>query len=306
VVKFSHGWLPIGVRERLCSGTTDTCPQCSEIETVPHLYRCESRAQWRYRFVIHLHGHLKETKTVHDLRCIIIKGIESWFITGDTNDPESSETVAQIGWFQVLQGYIPEDWTSRQEAFYRSRRRKGKKDYTGKQWTKELIEFFWTHGNTLWKDRCEVAHAPDEDSPGNSNVRLRQAAQHRVQMAYAYAPLMLAHDRQILEVPLEERLQTRTSALRAWAKTMLPAITQSVRDASTQIKTGHQDIRSYFSQATLVTTGDTAATPPVPSPARPNATLLNIRQRFQSARTRMATLSSDIRQYFPGIADGVT
>jgi hypothetical protein len=23
VVKFSHGWLPIGVRERLCSGTTD-------------------------------------------------------------------------------------------------------------------------------------------------------------------------------------------------------------------------------------------------------------------------------------------
>jgi hypothetical protein len=29
--------------------------------------------------------------------------------------------------------------------------RKGKKDYTGKQWTKELIEFFWTHGNTLGK-----------------------------------------------------------------------------------------------------------------------------------------------------------
>jgi hypothetical protein len=69
---------------------------------------------------------------------------------------------------------------------------------------------------------------------------------------------MLAHDRRILEVPLEERLQTRTAALRAWVKTMLPAITQSVHDASTQIKTGHQDIRSYFSQATLATTDDTA------------------------------------------------
>jgi diadenosine tetraphosphatase ApaH/serine/threonine PP2A family protein phosphatase len=103
-------------------------------------------------------------------------------------------------------GYIPEDWTSRQEAFYRRREESNKKDYTGKQWTKELIEFFWTHGNTLWKDRCASAHAPDEDSP-NSNVRLRQAAQHRVQMACRYAPL-LAHDRQILEVPLEERLQT--------------------------------------------------------------------------------------------------
>jgi hypothetical protein len=34
VVKFSHSWLPIGVRERRCSTTTDLCPQCTEIETV--------------------------------------------------------------------------------------------------------------------------------------------------------------------------------------------------------------------------------------------------------------------------------
>jgi hypothetical protein len=98
----------------------------------------QSRAQWRYRFVIHLHGHLKETKTVHDLRCIIIKGIESWFITGDTNDP-SSETVAQIGWFQVLQGYIPEEDLSKKpsiEAEGEKARR------TIQAMMKELIEFF--------------------------------------------------------------------------------------------------------------------------------------------------------------------
>jgi hypothetical protein len=177
VVKFSHGWLPIGVRERRCSGTTDIYPQYSEIETVPHLYRCQARSQWRHRFLIHLTVHLKETNTAAKLCCIIIKGIESWFITGDTNDPESSETIAQIGWLRVLEGYIPEDWTSRQEGFYQRQRRKSKKDYTGRQWTKELIEFFWTHGNTLWKDRCAVAHAPGEDSPDNSSARSRQAAQ---------------------------------------------------------------------------------------------------------------------------------
>jgi hypothetical protein len=32
---------------------------------------------------------------------------------------------------------------------------------------------------------------------------------------------------------------------------------------------------------------------------------LDIRQRSQGARTRMATISSDIRQYFPGIGDGM-
>ena len=215
VVKLSHGWLPIGVRERRCSAMTDLCPQCNEIETVPHLYRCPARAPWRHRFLIHLHGHLKETKTAADIRCIIIKGIENWFLTGGTNDPDSIETVAQIGWFQVLKRYIPKEWTSRQEGFYR-RRRQNKKYYTGEQWTKELMEFFWAHGNTLWKERCAVAHAPGEASLDNSSTRSRQAAHQRVAMAYVHAPIMLAHDRRVLDVPLEERLQSRISELLAW------------------------------------------------------------------------------------------
>jgi hypothetical protein len=86
-----------------------------------------------------------------------------------------------------------------------------------------------------------------ENSPDNSSARVRQAAKQRVETAYAHAPLMLAHDRRVLDVPLEERLQSRTSELLAWAKTMLPVINRSVRDARTQLQTGHQDIRSYFS-----------------------------------------------------------
>jgi hypothetical protein len=67
---------------------------------------------------------------------------------------------------------------------------------------------------------------------------------------------------------------------------MLPVINRNVHDTRAQLQTGHQDIRSYFSQATVI-------------PAHPNVPLLDIRQRFQSARTRMATPSYDIRQYFP-------
>jgi hypothetical protein len=117
----------------------------------------------------------------------------------------------------MLKEYIPNDWTSRQEAFYRRIRRK---DNTGEQWTKKLIEFLWAHSNILWKDRCAAAQAPEEGSPDNSSPRTRQAAQLRVETAYENAPLMLAHDRRIFEVPLEERLQSRTSELLAWAKRM--------------------------------------------------------------------------------------
>jgi hypothetical protein len=80
---------------------------------------------------------------------------------------------------------------------------------------------------------------------------------------------------------------------------MLPVISQSVRDA--QLHTSHQDIRTFFSQAAVLTTAHTATTPTVASLARTNVLLLDIRQRFQSARTRMVTLSSGIHRYFAGI-----
>jgi hypothetical protein len=107
VVKLTpHIWLPKRVRERRCSVTSDLCRHCNEVETVPHLYRCQSRETWRQRFLTHLPGHLIETKTAADIRCIITKGIESWFLNGATKDPYSMiETVVRIGWFQMLTGY---------------------------------------------------------------------------------------------------------------------------------------------------------------------------------------------------------
>jgi hypothetical protein len=124
--------------------------------------------------------------------------------------------------------------------------------------------------------------------------------------AYVHAPLMLARDRRVLDAPLEERLQLRISELLSWATTMLPVINQNVRDTQAKLQTSHQDIRSYFSNATEVTTDHAATIPTATSPARPNVLLLDIRQRFQSARTRIATIFSDIRRYFPGIADNAT
>jgi hypothetical protein len=85
-----------------------------------------------------------------------------------------------------------------------------------------------------------------------------EAAQLRVELAYAHAPLMLAHDRRVLDVPLETRLQSRTSELLAWVRTMLSVINQSIRDAQAQIQTGHRDMRGFFSRVTAVTTDHTA------------------------------------------------
>jgi hypothetical protein len=51
------------------------------------------------------------------------------------------------------------------------------------------------------------ANAPAADSLIKSSARTRQTAQNHMTMAYASTPLMLAIDRRIFDIPLEERLQ---------------------------------------------------------------------------------------------------
>jgi hypothetical protein len=61
---------------------------------------------------------------------------------------------------------------------YQKPKEKNKKGLYGQAMDeKEHIEFFWTHGNTLWEDRCAVA-CPPEDSPA-AQRSLTTAAQHR-------------------------------------------------------------------------------------------------------------------------------
>jgi hypothetical protein len=90
------------------------------------------------------------------------------------------------------------------------------------QWKRHLITFLWTQGHALWKDRCASAHGPAADSLDKSSTRTRQTEQNLMIMAYASSPLILAIDRRIFDIPLEERLQGRTSDLAALTKTMHP------------------------------------------------------------------------------------
>jgi hypothetical protein len=70
--------------------------------------------------------------------------------------------------------------------------------------------------DSMERSVCSCAHAPGEANPDNSSAHTRQVVQLRVELAYAHAPLMLAHDRRVLDVPLEKRLQSQTSELLAW------------------------------------------------------------------------------------------
>jgi hypothetical protein len=93
----------------------------------------------------------------------------------------------------------------------------------------QLITFSWTQSQKLWKDRCTT--------PRGNGIRTRT--------------LMLALDRRIFDAPSEERLQSRTTHLAAWAKTIFPVIRHNINEARTQHRTGDQDIRTYLSDTAV-------------------------------------------------------
>jgi hypothetical protein len=80
-------------------------------------------------------------------------------------------------------------------------------------------------------DRCAFAHAASNHNYAKSGARTRQIAQHRVDTVCAYESLMLALDRRVLDIPVGERLRTRTFDLVTWAKIIFPVVHQSIRDA---------------------------------------------------------------------------
>jgi hypothetical protein len=144
--------------------------------------------------------------------------------------------IIRIDKFQVLKGYLPHQWNKIPALFFRASGLDANY-YNGDRWTTQLIAFYWTQSHTLWKVRRESAHISTNDNSDMSNIaRTRQPAQHRVEMMCTYDPFMVSHDRRTLDIPLEERLQSRTSDLVA----MFPVIHQSIRE----VRSGTTSYRS--------------------------------------------------------------
>jgi hypothetical protein len=133
VVKLSHSWLPIGVRERRCSATTDPARNVTKSRLFPIYTASQAPAPWRHRFLIHLHGHLKETDTAADIRCTISKG-RTGFLPETRMILTALKQSPNSGWFQV-QRIRPRrlDFKARELLSPPTSRTKYS---TGEQWTK--------------------------------------------------------------------------------------------------------------------------------------------------------------------------
>jgi hypothetical protein len=218
---------------------------------------------------------MKKWLTAADIRQEITEGLKEWFEQADNvmetaptedtdeddTDDEDSDTDSDYNsveaeqdaqeeeeedpsykWSHFFRGYIDTTWVDSQEEYHRRLGHDPQK-FTGKQWASKLIKLQWQAAHEVWIQRCKELHDKED---GILTAREMQELQAKTRAMYSSAHLLNIHDRKIFEKPIEERLESRLSDLKAWVQQLYPAVQKGIQDANTQLREGVQDIRNFF------------------------------------------------------------
>jgi hypothetical protein len=106
------------------------------------------------------------------------------------------------------------------------------------------LKFQWQAAHEVWLQRCTELHDKED---GILTASETQELQAKTRAMYSSAHLLNIQDRQIFDNPIEERLESRLSDLKAWVQEQLyPVVQKGIQDAHTQMREGVQGIRNFF------------------------------------------------------------
>ena len=94
-----------------------------------------------------------------------------------------------------------------------------------------------------WDARNEEVH---DKTSGKALAHEEQECEAEVNAIYAVKDQLSAYDQQILDIPIEERLNNPTRVIRRWIEIAKPLVRDCIRDQTHRLQKGHKDIRSFF------------------------------------------------------------
>ena len=107
-----------------------------------------------------------------------------------------------------------------------------------------MIQYIWVQAKKAWKLRNDIVH--DKVDPASKH-HYRMEIEEKVRYLYTTLETQLSmFDRDLLAVPLEEKLQEKTYALEIWHDEMYPLIRNCIWDFQVRTTGGMKDIRDYF------------------------------------------------------------
>jgi hypothetical protein len=169
----------------------------------------------------------------------------------------------RLGWGQLFRGRFSCKWAEIQQQFLRNLV-VDHRYFTGDLWVRKLINLFWHFNRRLWDARNLDKHG---HTPIQNQAIRRDRLQASVHELYNSSSKMLAADRDIFDLPADDRLRDHEPArIENWIREAKPIVAISIRDATKKIKRTFQSVAAFFTRVRRRTLEDDT---PAPEPRPP-------------------------------------
>ena len=257
--KLVHDCLPThSMQNRIDSGKR-TGPLCScDRETRDHVIRCpaEARSSWRRELFTRLNNFHDQEKTSPLIRHLLQEALLQWLQSEDntTVSPifyptELREVIIQqnaIDWCQIFNGRFSNEWSIRQEAYYRRvvpKTNGTKAQRTGARWQRQLILVIWEWWYELWKSRNADVHGVDQQTHAAAE---RREVNRRLEEIYDQRHQLEPQIQHLLLPTLQDHAQRPTWVNQNWLAVNAQILKDSMRRAKSRAIQGVRSIRTYF------------------------------------------------------------
>ena len=248
-LRWTHRALPTGhVLHRRNNRKSPLCPACGQYESHTHFVICShpTRTPLKVRLICSLCRTLQSSILDPILSDIIVEGINS-AILNTTFSPvrypsryqQLLWTQAEIGWMNLLRGFVSTEWSRLDRVFLVSRKLPPNTPSPLSCLSKMVDQIF-----QLWQFRNTQRHSADLAQ--HQSELLRQAKQ-QIQDLYQYQHSVLPTDRHIFHKSLTTHLTESLSRLQAWLHNHSHYILQSHQQAQRIHTTHTRPLTHYFS-----------------------------------------------------------
>jgi hypothetical protein len=246
--KFGIDWLPTGHHMQRRGSIVTECILCGEEETNNHLLLCSHRIDTMMKVLGQFHAYLIEIQTDPTIIAILVNQIAKTLVLPYNNIPINGKTPIiyqkaidvqnRIGWLRFTRGYIANHWAIIQEQYFTSHN----SSKLGDTWSSKISLWWIKQCHCIWMERNNSVHTKQIGTIS----RLEEETFAQVRQLYNQIDLLPAADREILDMPLEARLQQPVQTLQHWINITTPTVHQCIQTFTSQLTQAHNQITTFF------------------------------------------------------------
>ena len=188
----------------------------------------------------------------------------------------ASKAQYAISWYRFVRGYLSNQWAALQDMHLV----KNKSSKLGDSWSAKVGLWWIKKSYDIWLSRNNCIHS---NQPGLQN---RQEAElfARVQQLYNMAEQLPADDREMLDLPIADRLLQPIETIKHWLDLTCVTVANSIQAYRVRLRQRHTPINDIFTTVQL-DNDTTTATPTMPERVLRRSTRFhNIGSIFRNSR----------------------